>query len=48
MDGLNSATPFTIGIRSYKGFEGFVIGPYCSVKNLEGSFMSFGCKRWEP
>jgi hypothetical protein len=47
LHGLHLATPFTIGIRSFTGFEDFVVGSYFSVDNLKGSFTGFGCKRCE-
>jgi hypothetical protein len=44
---FNLFTPLTVGVILHFGFEGFVVGPNCSVEHLERSFSCFGCERWK-
>ncbi len=44
---FNTTTSLAIRVIPHLGFECFVVSPYCSVENLEGSFPCFRRERWE-
>jgi hypothetical protein len=39
---FNFLTPVALGRGTEPGFETFVVGPYCSIKDLECNFFYFG------
>ncbi len=45
LHGLHKA--FTVGVRLYAGFKGFVVCPHSSVEYLEGRRSSLGGKGWK-